>query len=151
MSPPTGSLWELTSCLVVPSSFLYTSIPEFSANGLLCLLPASCWFLDWLILQPWGWRGRVPLNRQLSFNRLHRVISQKTEVFITTTVRTWNPTLRILDKYYKLWQCPSKLLSPFVTWSLPISNTLISTLKACSFLRLPDVTYAHKAPYHIIL
>jgi hypothetical protein len=34
----------------------------------------------------------VPPKRQLTFNRLHGVISQKAELFITIAVRTSNPT-----------------------------------------------------------
>jgi hypothetical protein len=48
-----------------------------------CLLPASCWFFAWLTFQPWRWRRPVPSKRQLTFNRRHRVISQKTELFKT--------------------------------------------------------------------
>jgi hypothetical protein len=38
------------------------------------------------------WRQYVPPKRLLTFNGLHCVISQKTELFITTGVRTSNPT-----------------------------------------------------------
>jgi hypothetical protein len=34
----------------------------------------------------------VPLNHQLTFTRLHSVISQKTELIIVIAVRTLNPT-----------------------------------------------------------
>jgi hypothetical protein len=47
----------------------------------------SCWFLAWLILQHWRWRHCALLKHQLSFNRLHGLISQKTELFLTTAVR----------------------------------------------------------------
>jgi hypothetical protein len=36
--------------------------------------------------------GDVPPKRRLTFNRLHGIISQKTVFFITTAVRTSNPT-----------------------------------------------------------
>jgi hypothetical protein len=52
----------------------------------------SCWYLVWLILWPWRWRWYIPLKCQLTFNRLHSAISQKTVLFITTAVRTSNPT-----------------------------------------------------------
>jgi hypothetical protein len=48
------------------------------------LLPALCWFLAWLILQPWRWKQHVPQKHWLSFNGIHGIISQKTELFITT-------------------------------------------------------------------
>jgi hypothetical protein len=38
--------------------------------------------------------GDVPPKRRLTFNGLQGVISQKTVFFITTGVRTSNPTLR---------------------------------------------------------
>jgi hypothetical protein len=56
----------------------------------LCLLPASCWFLAWLTFQPWRWRQHVPLKCWLTFNELHSIISQKTELFITLL---WEPQI----------------------------------------------------------
>jgi hypothetical protein len=41
------------------------------------LLPVSWWFLAWLILWPWRWRRHFPPKRQLTFNGLHGIISQK--------------------------------------------------------------------------
>jgi hypothetical protein len=35
------------------------------------LLPASCWFLAWLILQSWKWRRNVPPKHELTFIGLH--------------------------------------------------------------------------------
>jgi hypothetical protein len=43
-----------------------------------------------------GKQRYVPPNRQLTFNGLHGLVSQKIEPFITTAVRTSNPTNRIL-------------------------------------------------------
>jgi hypothetical protein len=40
-------------------------------------------FLVWLILRPWRWRRHAPPKRRLTFNWLHGVISQKTDLFIT--------------------------------------------------------------------
>jgi hypothetical protein len=51
----------------------------------------SCWFHAWLI-RAWRWRQHVHPKVQLTFNGLHGVISQKIELFITTAVRTSNPT-----------------------------------------------------------
>jgi hypothetical protein len=52
----------------------------------------SRWFLARLILRPWRWERYVPPKRLLTFNGLHGVISQKIVLFITTAVRTSNPT-----------------------------------------------------------
>jgi hypothetical protein len=49
----------------------------------------SCWFLAQLILWPWRWRWYVPPNRQLVFNILQGVITQKIVLFITALVRTF--------------------------------------------------------------
>jgi hypothetical protein len=57
-----------------------------------CLLFASRMFLVWLILRHWSSRRHVPLKRRLTFNGTHGVISQKIEIFLTTAVRTLNPT-----------------------------------------------------------
>jgi hypothetical protein len=45
------------------------------------LLPGSCWFLAWFILQPWRLRRYVPPKRRLYLNGLYGVISQKKELF----------------------------------------------------------------------
>jgi hypothetical protein len=59
----------------------------------LYFLPESPWFLTWIFLQPWT-RRHVPLKCQLTFNGLHSVISQEHRLFISTGVRTSNPTTR---------------------------------------------------------
>jgi hypothetical protein len=56
----------------------------------LCFITVSCWFLACLSLRTWRWRRHVPPKRWSVFNELHVVISQKTEFFITTAVRTSN-------------------------------------------------------------
>jgi hypothetical protein len=37
---------------------------------------------------PWRWKRHIPPKRQLTFNGLDAVVSQKIEIFITTDVRT---------------------------------------------------------------
>jgi hypothetical protein len=49
----------------------------FSSCSFLCVLPASCWFLAWLTLQPWRWRRCVPLKCHLTFAGPQDIISQK--------------------------------------------------------------------------
>jgi hypothetical protein len=46
----------------------------------------------WLLLRPLPWMGHVLPKSRLTFNRLHCVIFQKIELFITTAVSTSNPT-----------------------------------------------------------
>jgi hypothetical protein len=49
-------------------------------------------FLLSLFFRPWKWRRYVPPKRRLTLKGLHGVISQKLVLFITTAVRTSNPT-----------------------------------------------------------
>jgi hypothetical protein len=56
----------------------------------------SRWFLARLILWPWRWRQYIPPKRELTFNGLHYVVSQKVVLFITTSVRTSNPAQSIV-------------------------------------------------------
>jgi hypothetical protein len=44
------------------------------------------------MFRPWRWRRYVPPKHRLTLNGLHGVISQKMLLFITTAVRTSNPT-----------------------------------------------------------
>jgi hypothetical protein len=62
-----------------------------SSRGDLWLVTASHWFLNWLILWPWRWNRSI-LKCQPTFNSLHGAIHQKTELFITTGMRTSSPT-----------------------------------------------------------
>jgi hypothetical protein len=52
----------------------------------LCLLSASRGFLAWLVLRPWRQRRHVLPKHRLTFSRLHCVVSQATEIFITIAV-----------------------------------------------------------------
>jgi hypothetical protein len=49
-------------------------------------------FLLSLFFRPWKWRRYVSLRRRLTPNGLHGLISQNMVLFITTAVRTSNPT-----------------------------------------------------------
>jgi hypothetical protein len=62
------------------------------SSGSKTVLPALRWFLAWLILQPWWWRWHFPPKHCSTFNRLHGVTSQKTDLFTATAVKTSNPT-----------------------------------------------------------
>jgi hypothetical protein len=77
--------WDIVQCsaLKVDQPFGRACHPAYQL--------LSCWFFAWLVLLPWRWRWHVPLKCKLTFNRLHLVISQKIELFITTAVRTSNP------------------------------------------------------------
>jgi hypothetical protein len=64
-----------------------------------------------LIFRPWRWRGRIPLERRLTFDGLHGVISQKMALFSLglnaleggsvsgkTTPTTWTNSKNVLRK-----------------------------------------------------
>jgi hypothetical protein len=68
---------------------------------LLCLLFVSRRFLAWLVLQHWRRKRHVSPKGRLIFNGIHCAISQTTRFFITTAVRTSNPTF-LYEECYKL-------------------------------------------------
>jgi hypothetical protein len=72
-----------------PASYIIWNFrpADYSACHLL-----SRWHLDRLIW-PWRWRRYVPPECWLTFNGLHSIISQNIVLFITTAVRTSNPTI----------------------------------------------------------
>jgi hypothetical protein len=49
------------------------------------------------LIRPWRWRRYVPPKLRLTFNGPHGVISQKIVLFISTAVRTSNPTTFFLN------------------------------------------------------
>jgi hypothetical protein len=63
-----------------------------SRNTWPCLPLAPRWFLARLILRPSRWWRYVPPKRRLTFNGLHGVYARSWVLFITTAVRTSNPT-----------------------------------------------------------
>jgi hypothetical protein len=62
-----------------------TSPPSSGMKSKLCLLPASCWFLAWITLQPWRWRRHVPPNPPLTSSELHGTTSQMIEFSLVKT------------------------------------------------------------------
>jgi hypothetical protein len=91
------------ACRLLSSGRLYQNFPvpfiSLIITGFFfkysCLLPASCWLLACLILWLWRWKRHVPPKRLLNFDGLHGVISRMIERFLTTAVRTSNPTLSL--------------------------------------------------------
>jgi hypothetical protein len=85
----SSGIWRRVVCWVATdvSEEHIASIFRVEACHLL-----TCWFLLKLFLWPWRGRRYVPPKRRLQLNRLHGVISQKMVLFITTAVKTSNPT-----------------------------------------------------------
>jgi hypothetical protein len=87
--------WVMASCS--PSGFnrrfgrtyrlhLQGRINKFGKNQ------QASWFLLNLFIRPWRWRRYVPPKRRLKLGGIHGAISQKMILFITTAVKTSNPT-----------------------------------------------------------
>jgi hypothetical protein len=79
---------------------------------------SSCCFklpLAWFIFRPWRGRRHVPPKRRLTFNGLHGYISQKTEFFITTAVRTSNTTQ--IHLYFNGIPIPTTASYPIISCS----------------------------------
>jgi hypothetical protein len=94
-------LWDITSCCRLKVNWGFRGIYHLCLQGwrisqawnhFSCHL-FSCCSLAWLILWSWRWRRDVPLKRRLTLSGLHSVITWKTVLFVTITVRTTNPRL----------------------------------------------------------
>jgi hypothetical protein len=105
----------------------------------------SHWFLARLILQPWRWRRHVPPKRRLTFSRLHSVISQKIELFVSINVGTVEtsgyiefymyiyPTLlivvRMCGDYYKRGIGLTTIIRRVLDWQLDLlDHTQLHTI-----------------------
>jgi hypothetical protein len=87
---PSNSCCLQSHCLAASLyATIYSHVPT---SHLLILLPGLCWFLTWFTLEPWRQSQHVPLKHWLIFNWLCGTISKKVEPFITTAVRTTDPT-----------------------------------------------------------
>jgi hypothetical protein len=83
--------WDITPRSLLEVNRRFGGMLPHRASSACHLL--SCWFLAWLILQSCRQRQYVPPKCLLTFIRLHGVVSPKTELFITTVVRTVNPAI----------------------------------------------------------
>jgi hypothetical protein len=71
-----------------------------------------------LFFRPWRWRRYVLPKSQLTLKEIHGVISQKMVLFITTAVRTSNPTCKTIVHKLDLWFSQPRLWRVTVFWDL---------------------------------
>jgi hypothetical protein len=86
-------------------------------------------FLVRLVLRRKKWKWYVPPKRRLTSNGLHGVISQKIELFITTAVRTSNPTEY---EYIFRWVIIN-LVSEFQFWGIDLLNFIQRLMRSWIF------------------
>jgi hypothetical protein len=83
-------LWEYRTYTIKESSRKVISTAILSPK-----MTSTCLFAGFLLnlfLRPWRWRRYVPPKRRLTLNGLYGVVCQKMILFITTAVKTSNPT-----------------------------------------------------------
>jgi hypothetical protein len=122
----------------------------------LCLRIASCCFLACHILRPRRWRWYVRPKHQLTFNRLHGVISQKIRLIISiycnrnTEINKQTRHLRILSIYFRQSK-PLKVIIQFcwfcfkihIGWCWNTKQCDMKAFVACliSFPETPSTIY----------
>jgi hypothetical protein len=116
---PFCRIWVLTAVIMKSSTLLDVTpcSPFQDKSRYPCLLPASHWFLAWLALRPWRWRWHVLLKCRLTFDGLHSIILQKTELLIVLL------SLQQDDGKFPIYLCIG-LITHLCCTSLDISNTL---------------------------
>jgi hypothetical protein len=89
-------LWDITPCRTLSFNRRFGGTYRLHLQGRRNRFskPASKQVASLLniFLRPWRWRRYVPPKRRLKLNGLHGAISQKMILFITTAVKTSNPT-----------------------------------------------------------
>jgi hypothetical protein len=101
----SSGIWRRVVCWVT-TDFRRNISPSSSE----CFPPACLLVLLNLFLRPWRWRRYVPPKRPLTLNGLHGVISQKMILFITTAVKTSNPTLAPLTLLCGSYSAPNIII-----------------------------------------
>jgi hypothetical protein len=137
----------LLRSISILSSHLYLGLPRYIATfyfpikivSAFLILPRVllCCFLGWVTLKPWRWRRHIPPKRRLTSNGLHSVISQKTELFIITAVRTSNPKhqMKITDYEHPRYAVFSVFLLGYFLCLMSKYFTQHLVLKASSVCR----------------
>jgi hypothetical protein len=88
---------------------------------------------------------------RLTFNRLHGIISQKTEFFITTSVRTCNPTYKMSVTFYTISHNVQFIyILPFSTSQNKQITTLAQTQQSSITCKTSSLHILLKRSYGII-
>jgi hypothetical protein len=78
---------------VATSNATWKLVSTLKSSVFCNVMPCSLLKVNWCYRG--GWKQHLRLKHHLTFNGLHGIISQKIEVFITTTVRTSNLALTL--------------------------------------------------------
>jgi hypothetical protein len=93
----------------------------------------SCWFPARLILWPSGRRRHAPLKHPLTFNRLHGIISHKTELFITNIPLRINYSVSYSQEWFSFDCCFTRGSS---SWGYKMEHfKAITLLMKCTFAK----------------
>jgi hypothetical protein len=123
--------WDVTPCSVLRCSRCFGGTYRLHLQGWRKFFSKKQhWFLLKFFLQPCRWRRYVPPKRRLHLNTLHGVTSQKMILFITTAVKTSNPTSMLLlqSRNHSVYIILVYTIN-YVYMSLSVSTVLDLTLK----------------------
>jgi hypothetical protein len=123
---------ELPTNSGIKHTWSYTSTPH--TPSWICLLPASCWCLAWLTIQPWRWRRHVLPKRRLTFNRLHGATSQNNS----------SSTFYYYYYYYYYYWCYICLSKPRNVFARLNTRICFCCLELCYNYGLPINLSAYK-------
>jgi hypothetical protein len=83
------------------------------------------YLFSWLIIQPWRWRRHIPPKRQLTFNGLQNVISQKIELFTNWVL--WCKKMRSVSMYWRTKTTETQGMLPMTTkrTAVPVGTLML--------------------------
>jgi hypothetical protein len=92
--------WDITPYGLVKPNRHYAETHRLHLQGSrarrirnqLCMLPASWWFLVWLVLRPWKW-GDIILRNFNWLSRDRKTLYPRRQLFTATAVKISNPSV----------------------------------------------------------
>jgi hypothetical protein len=108
----------------------------------LCLLPASHWFLAWLILQPWRWRQHVPPIHQLTFTMTVTMeLSPCRDATSCAATQQLSSVLWYRMVHYSVYKSPP--LEPYQSSPYHPVLSHLNILLVSFLLAFPPITYMY--------